>query len=263
MLSACWRSVPCCFNDTVFHDGFWESQRSLCAIVLSKSGFVPISLNNIFYDRRLYKLPSCHFLVTDWSNSFGVASYLRPNSGALYKQPKSQCLCRSFFFLFFFSREYFDARPKLLRVLVIVINFLCIFYYMYDSSRNARSQLHVLTRFLLLHVLLYLFSQSPTWTCKRHAIRWLNELWPPLSQKIDPFVYICFVLFIWYTRQWHHFNFWTIKKSIPYVDIWQHSLERCTFFKVTIDFFLVLSQYQGATFLYRVTCHKVPFVMFH
>ena len=55
MLSGCWRAVPCCFNDTVFYDGFWEYQRSLCAIVLSKSVFAPNSLYNTCSNQRLWE----------------------------------------------------------------------------------------------------------------------------------------------------------------------------------------------------------------
>ena len=53
----CWQIVFCCFC-TILYGGFWESRRSLHAIVFAESGVAPCSLHNIFYGRHSYKRPS-------------------------------------------------------------------------------------------------------------------------------------------------------------------------------------------------------------
>ena len=104
VLSGCWRPVPCCFSDTVFYDGFWEFQRSLCAIVLSESEFAPSSLNNIFW----FKVgTSCHFL---WL--IGVIHLvwrLTSDRTVLHfmKSGQNQCLRCSFFFFLYASYTMF------------------------------------------------------------------------------------------------------------------------------------------------------------
>ena len=52
-----------------FYVGFWESRRSLFAIVFAELGFALCSWLDIFYCTSFYGQPSGHSWVNDWSSS--------------------------------------------------------------------------------------------------------------------------------------------------------------------------------------------------
>ena len=218
MLPGYLRPVHCCFNDTVFHDGFWESQRSLCSFVLSESGFAHGSVSYIFHGSTSTNgllVIFCDFIYCEWrlTSDRTVAHFI--------KSHRSQCLCCSFIF---FTRvnprktqtigrtgnRYFCSFSNTCTAVTVTVNiisegdFFIFFSIMMETwllglkkmpiSRLAYKTIHNQVPVISI---LHIFSQLLTYTFKRHARRWLDELYAPLAEKIGPFVYISFVPFIW------------------------------------------------------------------